>query len=185
MFAHVNFELVGNGPKNGKHPRVLLLTEQIDLQVEMIATIADLRVVILTDKYSRALMRSINSRASGDLSGALPCKSWFAIQGSIQLGLHYNLHAPVFVVFEGPVTVSGFVKRQTVRNQKRRIDPSFLNELQQRAKISVNIGLAHLESQPFRECCSKGKLVQEASINTGYRNSAALAASIDCLAQRV
>src|ERR1051325_5724685 len=49
----------------------------------------------------------------------------------------------------------------------------------------MHIRLAHLEYQPFRERRPKWKLVEETTIDSGHRDSAALAASTNRLAQRM
>src|SRR5579859_3526795 len=96
-----------------------------------------------------------------------------------------NFDAAVFFVAELLVIRRGVLNLHLVRNDKGRIDLSTLYSFEQRLHIAMHMGLAHPKGEALVHGGAEGELVDDADINAGDGDGAALATAEDNLAQDV
>ena len=69
-------------------------------------------------------------------------------------------------------------------DDERGIDVAVLDVLKQTRKVLVHVGLPHLQRQPLVEGSAHRHLVDESPVDAGNRHRSALAAAVNCLAER-
>jgi hypothetical protein len=107
------------------------------------------------------------------------------MKSSIQVRLHHYLDAVVLFFLKSAVSSGGVAEIKSMSYHKGGIYFPVLNKFQQRAKIFVNVRLAHLEGKTFRKRSAERKLIEKSAVDSRHGNSSTFAARTNCLAKRV
>ena len=99
------------------------------------------------------------------------------------LRLQHNFNTVIFFISKDVVAVWSIFELHSVGDDERRIDRALFDIVEERLQVSVHVGLPHFEGQPFGECGSEGNHVQQATVDAGEGDRAALPARLNRLAQ--
>src|SRR4051794_6521052 len=98
------------------------------------------------------------------------------------LRLQHHLDTAIVLVLKHRIALGRIFELELVCNHERWVDLAALNAIEQRAEILVNMRLAHFEGQALAERRADWHFVEQAAVDAGKRNRAALAAGHDRLA---
>src|ERR1019366_6335797 len=103
-------------------------------------------------------------------------------RNSVGPGVDHNLGDVILLLEPGVIHIGYLIEGDAMRDDETGVNVALLHVIEQRLKILVHMGLAHLHGESLAESCAERDFVDETTVDAGDRYHATLAAGLDALA---